>query len=136
MSLKIRVIEAEDYNHIEKWLEKWNQKIMPRNYYPETGLILYDDENNEPIYCGYVWVTNSKTYPIGCITRNPFYKMKNRNKQTLKTFIDALISYSNDLGAEYVMSWAENEFLKKDFRELGFAETSTKCSEFRGQIIK
>lgn len=135
MGLEIRVIEDQDYYFIEKWLKKWNQQIMSKGFYPETGLILYDDVTNEAVYCGYVWVTNSKAFPIGCVTRNPFYKSKLINKQTRKNFIHALLSYASDLGCDYVMSWAENEFLKQDFRDLGLAETSNKCSEFKGIII-
>ena len=136
MSLEIRIIEDADYDEIAKWLTKWRQQIMPRNFFPETGLILYDTETNEAVYCGYVWVTNSKAYPIGCMTRNPFYKSDSLNKQTLKNFIHALISYANDLGAEYIMTWASNENLKKNFREIGMVETSSICSEFKGIIKK
>lgn len=135
MSLELRLIDDYDYVEIAKWLKQWKQEIMPQEFYPETGLMLYDTKTNEGVYCGYVWVTNSKAYPIGCTTRNPFYKSKKLDKQTLQNFILALTSYAKDLGAKHIMTWAESEILKENFRQIGMAETSNKCSEFKA-ILK
>ena len=101
--------------------------------YPDTGLVLYNEEDDRPIYAGFVWKSNSKMAQIGFITRNPFYKIK-LPKDTRKEFLKALIDYCKELGFEYLITWAENPLLVKDFKEIGLVESSNQCTELIAKI--
>lgn len=126
--LQTRFIEPKDIKTTNQWLVGWNMQALDESIFPTTGLVLYDE--NEDIYTGYVWMSNSKLAHIGFITRNPFYRNKKTiNEQTRISFIDALISYARELGYTHAITWAENKFLVNDFKKLGFTETSQQCSE-------
>ena len=132
MKLQLRFVEPKDLPNINDWLIGWKLNPLPLGMYPTTGLIVYNEEDGGEIYSGFVFMSNSKMAQVGFITRNPFYKKK-INKQVRKEFIISLNSYAKELGYEYVISWAENKFLIKDFKELGFMESSNRVSEL---IIK
>lgn len=128
MDLRLRYLEDGDAEKANYWLKGWKLNALPLALYPDTGLVLYNGEDNEDFYMGFLWQSNSKMAQLGFITRNPYYKVR-LNKQTRKMLIDALISYARELGYEYVITWAEHEGIVNDFKELGFSESSNRVSE-------
>lgn len=122
----IRKVVEEDFSMIEQWQLDWNQYPRQRNMYPTTGYIVESD--GVPLYCGFIWKSDSAMAMIGFITRNP--KAKVKDKQTLKRFIHDLYLRCYEMGFTMVATWAQSPFLKKEFRELGMTETSETCSEF------
>ena len=133
LNLQYRLLEEGDIDNVNSWLQGWKLHALPKGMYPDTGLILYNTENEEPIYAGFVWKSNSKMAQIGFITRNPFYKTK-LPKDTRKEFLKALIDYCKEMGFEYLITWAENPLLVKDFKEIGLVESSDNCSELIAKI--
>lgn len=133
LKLQYRKLEDGDIDMVNSWLLGWKLNPLPKGMYPETGLILYNDEDDESIYAGFVWKSNSKMAQIGFITRNPEYKVK-LPKDTRKEFLKALIDYCKEMGFEYLITWAENPLLVKDFKEIGLVETSNRCSELIAKI--
>ena len=133
LKLQYRKLEDGDIDMVNSWLVCWKLNPLPKGMYPETGLILYNDEDDESIYAGFVWKSNSKMAQIGFITRNPKYKVK-LPKDTRKEFLKALIDYCKEMGFEYLITWAENPLLVKDFKEIGLVETSNRCSELIAKI--
>ena len=133
LKLQYRKLEDGDIDMVNSWLVGWKLNPLPKGMYPETGLILYNDEDDESIYAGFVWKSNSKMAQIGFITRNPEYKVK-LPKDTRKEFLKALIDYCKEMGFEYLITWAENPLLVKDFKEIGLVETSNRCSELIAKI--
>lgn len=116
-----------DAEMANQWLEGWKYNPLPVEMYPDKGLVLLNSEN-DPVYVGFVWTSNSGLAQLGFITRNPFNKTK-LPKNTRKEFLQSLKEYAQSLGYPYVITWTENKFLVDDFKELGFRETSNKCSE-------
>lgn len=110
-----------------EWLIGWNFNPLPIELYPSTGLAMLTNDG-EPIYVGFVWTSNSGMAQIGFVTRNPFNKIK-LAKDTRKDFLNQLKEYAHSLGYPYVITWTENKNLVGDFKDLGFRETSDKCSE-------
>lgn len=110
-----------------QWLEGWKYNPLPVEMYPDKGLVLLDSKENA-VYVGFVWTSNSGLAQLGFITRNPFNKTK-LPKNIRKEFLQSLKDYAISLGYPYVITWTENKFLVDDFKELGFRETSNKCSE-------
>ncbi|MGK6342839.1 hypothetical protein ACMGDK_11405 [Chryseobacterium sp. DT-3] len=135
--MKVRKFQESDFVTIEKWLKWWSPgKEFNRQTYPDTGLIMYDEESGTEIYSGFIWTSNSKMAMIGFISRNPFYKNKAIDfQQTLREFIGALFLSVKELGYDYVITWAEHSNLKKEFREIGMLEAGTNVSEFITKII-
>lgn len=133
MEFTTRKLKEGDIEETGRWLEGWNLTPIERGMYPDTGLVLFNREDKQPIYTGYVWVSNSKMAQIGFITRNPYYKVK-LPAGVRKFFLEQLISYCKELGAQYIITWAENKMLVNDFKEIGLRETSDKCSELIGKI--
>lgn len=133
LELRYRQLEEGDVDNVNSWLQGWKLNPLPKGMYPNTGLVLYNEEDNHPIYAGFVWKSNSKMAQIGFITRNPKYKVK-LPKDTRKEFLKALIGYCKEMGFEYLITWAENPLLVKDFKEIGLIETSNRCSELIAKI--
>ena len=133
LNLEYRLLEEGDIDNVNSWLEGWNKPKIFNGMYPDTGLVLYNTENEEPIYAGFVWKSNSKMAQIGFITRNPFNKVK-LPKDTRKEFLKALIDYCKEMGFEYLITWAANPLLVKDFKEIGLVESNNHCSELIAKI--
>lgn len=133
LKLQCRLLEEGDVDKVNAWLQGWKLNPLPKGMYPDTGLILYNEEDDQPIYAGFVWKSNSKMAQIGFITRNPFNKAK-LPRDTRKEFLLSLIDYCKELGFEYLITWAENPLLVKDFKEIGLVESSNHCSELIAQI--
>lgn len=136
--LDIRYLHQEDIPMANHWLTGWKHKgknlnPLPPEIYPTTGMVLFNKADRTPIYIGFVWTSNSRMAQIGFITRNPFYKKK-LPKGVRQEFIKALIDYCKDLGYNYVITWAENQFLVQDFKDIGLTETTNQCSELWGKI--
>ena len=133
LNLQYRYLEEGDIDEVNSWLLGWKLHALPKGMYPDTGLVLYNIDDDEPIYAGFVWKSNSKMAQIGFITRNPFYKAK-LPIDTRKEFLKALIDYCKELGFEYLITWAENPLLVKDFKEIGLVESSNHCTELIAKI--
>lgn len=133
LNIQCRYLEEGDIDNVNSWLQGWKLNPLPKEMYPDTGLILYNTENEEPIYAGFVWKSNSKMAQIGFITRNPFNKVK-LPKDTRKEFLKALIDYCKEMGFEYLITWAANPLLVKDFKEIGLVESNNHCSELIAKI--
>lgn len=129
MSFQTRVLRESnaDAEMANEWLVGWKYNPLPIELYPSTGLVMLSDDDN-PIYVGFVWTSNSGMAQIGFVTRNPFYKTK-LPKDTRKDFLCQLKDYAHSLGYPYVITWTENKGLVGDFVDLGFRETSNKVSE-------
>lgn len=133
LKLQYRKLEDGDIDEVNSWLLGWKLPALPKGMYPDTGLVLYNTDDDESVYAGFVWKSNSKMAQIGFITRNPFYKAK-LPRDTRKEFLKALIDYCKELGFEYLITWAENPLLVKDFKEIGLVESSNHCTELIAKI--
>ena len=133
LKLQYRKLEEGDIDEVNSWLLGWKLHALPKGMYPDTGLVLYNTDDDESVYAGFVWKSNSKMAQIGFITRNPFYKAK-LPRDTRKEFLKALIDYCKELGFEYLITWAENPLLVKDFKEIGLVESSNHCTELIAKI--
>lgn len=129
MSFKTRELRESNADAVmaNEWLLGWNFNPLPIELYPSTGLAMLTLDG-EPIYVGFIWTSNSGMAQIGFITRNPFNKIK-LPTDTRKDFLNELKEYAHGLGYPYVITWTENKNLVGDFKDLGFRETSDKCSE-------
>ena len=134
LDLQCRHLREGEVDMINDWLEGWGKNRLDPKMYPKTGLVVYNENDGTAIYAGFVWIPESSNMAmIGFITRNPFYKV--RIPQGLrKEFLQKLIVYCKELGKDVVITWTDNKFLVNDFKELGLAETSNKCSELIAKI--
>lgn len=131
---KFRTILQEDIIKANDWLEYQGLHRIPEDMYPDTGIIMQDENTGEGIYIGFVWKTNSKLAQLGFISRNTQYKKTNKAEQTLDIFIHQLLLYGKELGYEYLITWSENKSLVNSFKSFGFQEASNKVSELIIQI--
>ena len=133
LELHTRYLEKGDIQLAGDWLEGWKLTRIAKGMYPDRGLVLYNKEDGEPIYMGFIWTSNSQMFMIGFVTRNPFYKVK-LPKGVRKEFLWELIKYGEQLGYSYVSTWAEDKGLVNDFKELGLTETSNNVSELFARL--
>lgn len=131
---KFRTILAEDITKANDWLHFQGLHRIPEPMYPDTGIIMQDENTGEGIYMGFVWKTNSKLCQVGFIARNKSYIKTNPLEQTLKIFVHQLLLYANDLGYDYIATWSEDSNLVNCFKEIGFQEASNRTSELIIQI--
>lgn len=130
-----RILEDSDKDLANEWLKGWKLNELEREMYPDNGLVLYNSEDNTPIYIGFIWIPETSNMAmIGFITRNPFYKVK-LPKGLRKEFVSELRWECKRLGKSVVISWTDNSHLVQDFKELEFAETSNRCSELIQKIL-
>lgn len=125
MQLYRRALEKGDAELANHWLEGWGLQPLPLTMYPDTGVVLCNEE--QPVFIGFIWVSNSKMMQIGFITRNPFVRKLPKN--TRKNFLQELIVECRKMGAEHIITWTDNPILVQDFRDRGFTQTSDKCRE-------
>ena len=131
MSYYLRDTIEQDKYTANEWLVKWEKLPRDLEIYPEDGLVLSDD-NNE-LFIGFIWITkNSKSGMIGFINRNPNVKIK--DKTLRRKFSEELIKKVKSYGCDFVMTWTDSQFLKKDFREIGLTEMGDTVSEFVAKI--
>lgn len=132
---KYRILKDTDKDLVNTWLKGWGLNELEREMYPDTGLVLYNEEDNTPIYIGFIWIPETSNMAmIGFITRNPFYKAK-LPKGLRKQFVSELRWECKRLGKSVVISWTDNPFLVQDFKELNFAESSDRCRELIQKIL-
>lgn len=119
---------------ITEWLKWWHpDKHVYASMYPETGLVGQCTETGEPVYAGFVWLTNSSVAQMGFIVRNPGFRNRQVAQQTRKMLVADLCLYAKALGAEFVLTWTENAQLLREMKAIGFTATSERCAEL---IIK
>ena len=134
LKLQCRYLEEGDIDNVNAWLEGWKKLSLDKGMYPKKGLILYNTEDNQPIYAGFLWTSDEcKLAQIGFITRNPYYKIK-LPKGLRKDFIAEIGRYAAELGYTHIMTRAENPLLVNDFKALGYAVTSDRCTELIAKI--
>lgn len=121
-----RTLQQGDAEMANEWLFGWNRQALPLNMYPDSGLVCLN-EDKKPVYVGFIWKSNSGLAQLGFITRNPYVRKLPKN--TRKDFLQKLKEQAHLMGFEFVITWTENKLLVEDFKELGFRETSNKCSE-------
>lgn len=131
---KFRTTLPEDITMVNDWLEAHKLNRIDEEMYPETGIVMQDEDTGESIIAGFVWKTNSKLYQVGFITRNPHYKKSNPHEQTLEIFVRQLLLYAKDEGCKYVATWTENKNLVQCFKDIGFSEASNRTSELIAKI--
>lgn len=131
---KFRTILPEDITEVNNWLHHQGLHRIPEPMYPDTGIIMQDENTGEGIYMGFVWKTNSKLCQVGFIARNKLYKKTNPSEQTLKIFVHQLLLYANSLGFDFIATWSEDSNLVNCFKEIGFTEVSNRTSELIIQI--
>ena len=127
MNFTTRPLQEGDAELANQWLDQWKgRQALPITMYPETGLVLLDENDNE-VFMAFVWVSNSKLMQIGFVTRNP--NIKKLPKETRYNFLHDVRRYCYELGAKHLITWTNNPLLIEDFKKLGFYETSNTVSE-------
>ena len=120
--LNFRSLREEDYEIIcEWWRWWWKDKTIEKDILPDDGkggFIL--EKNNEPIACGFLYLTNSKTSFLGWVVSNPKYKQKDR-KEIIKLLIHNMEEFSRELGYKYIITVCSNKHLIDMHKDLNWA---------------
>lgn len=122
-----RPLESGDAHLANQWLEGWGLNPLPLGMYPDTGLVLTDEDAQE-VFIAFIWKSNSDMMQIGFVTRNPNYKKIPKDTRFL--FMKEVVKTCYDMGAKHLATWTNNPFLKADFKKIGFTETANDVSEF------
>ena len=121
-ALACRPLKEEDYETICKWWKWWSKgKSLDKDLLPDDGkggLII--EKNGQPVVCGFLYLTNSKTSFLGWIASNPEYKQKDR-KKIIKLLIYNMEQFSKQLGYKYILTVCSNKHLINMHKDLHWA---------------
>jgi len=128
MIFTIRPLTENDYDNIlVGWWEDWKWSAPVKDFLPNTGFIVYDE--NTPICAGYIYTTNSKVCWVDWIISNFNYKNKENRKKALILLIETLTNTSRYLDSKYCYALIKNKSLINIYKELGYIEGDSYTSE-------
>jgi hypothetical protein len=126
---KIRYLKLEDYDLLCKWWKAWNWDIPPRDFLPENGTGGFMlEKDGIPVIAGFIYFTNSAVAWSEFIISDKEYRNKDR-KEAKHILIHELCELARKKGSKYIYTVVKNQFLKKDYQDVGFIEGTVKVDE-------
>ncbi len=102
--------DKEEYWHIiKKWREDWGHPPLSIKSLPEIGVMVFF--NNKPVYCGWLYRTDSNIAVIGWLLSSKSKEFKKIKKGLLEFLIDTLEKTAASLDFETVLLPARNPSL-------------------------
>ena len=109
--LVFRPLNERDYKTACDWWDFWFKKSLPKDFLPDNGKSGFMiEKDNQPIACGFLYVTNSKVAFLGWVVSNPKYKQKDRRK-IIKKLISNIEETCINMGYSYMFTVCSNKHL-------------------------
>ena len=127
--LTIRDLTEEDYDTICEWWKWWWKTTIIKDFLPGDGKGGYMvEKNQQPIACGFLYKTNSKTAFLGCVVSNPKYKQKDR-RYIIEHLIKNIEKISKKMGYNYMFTVCRNTHLIEIHEKLGWLNSGKSSYE-------
>lgn len=127
MDFSLRFIVEDDYNNVLlKWWKDWGWKAPPKDFLPETGIIV--SKGDVDICAGFMYLTNSKVALTEFVVSNKKYKEKDRG-EALDFLIDCLLALAEKEGCKYAHVILKNNSLVNRYKKAGYIESDTNVTE-------
>ena len=109
--LLFRPLNEEDYEIACGWWDFWFKRSLPKGFLPDDGKSGFMiEKDNQPIACGFLYVTNSKVAFLGWVVSNPEYRQKDR-KKIIKKLISNIEEVCVNMGYFYMFTVCSNKHL-------------------------
>ena len=130
MEFTVRLLEKGDYeNTLLGWWKDWNWDAPSKDFLPEDGLGgMMVSKGESSICAGFLYFTNSKAAWCEFIGSNREYKDKDRGN-AIKVLLESLSEMGRWQGAKYVYTSLKNDSLISKYKDCGYVQGSTGCTE-------
>lgn len=127
MEFNVRAVEESDYDNVLlKWWKDWGWEAPPKDFLPQTGLIV--SKNGVDICAGFLYLTNSKVALTEFVVSNRDYKEDDRG-EALNFLLECIVEYADMEGYKYAHVILKNKSLLKKYKDLGYIESDTNVIE-------
>ena len=127
MKFNIRAVVEGDYESIlVKWWKDWGWTPPPKDFLPETGLIVNKD--GVDICAGFIYLTNSKVALTEFVVSNKEYKESDRS-DALQFLLDCILVLAEDSGCKYAHVILKNKSLLKKYKASGYIVSDDNVTE-------
>jgi|TARA_R110002124_G_C8713194_1_gene495078 hypothetical protein len=127
----IRKLNESDYEEILiKWWKDWRWEPPAIDFLPDNGkggFIVYDGDT--PVCAGFNYLTNSKVGWCDFVISNFKYKDREKRKEAITLLISTIDKVLELSECKYVFTSVKNKQLINTYKELGYTEGSSNCSE-------
>lgn len=127
MEFNVRQVEDADYENILlKWWKDWGWEAPPKDFLPETGVIV--SKGDQDICAGFIYFTNSKVALTEFVVSNKDYKEDDRG-DAIDLLIDCIVELAEENGYKYAHVILKNKSLLGRYKEAGYLESDTNVIE-------
>jgi hypothetical protein len=127
MKFNLRTVSGEDYDNVLlKWWKNWGWEAPPKDFLPETGLIV--SKGNIDICAGFLYLTNSKVGLTEFVVSNKEYRDSDRGK-ALDFLLDCILELADKNGCKYAHVILKNKSLLRRYKRAGYIESDKNVLE-------
>lgn len=127
MKFNLRAVSGEDYDNVLlKWWKNWGWEAPPKDFLPETGLIV--SKGNIDICAGFLYLTNSKVGLTEFVVSNKEYRDSDRG-EALDFLLDCILELADKNGCKYAHVILKNKSLLRRYKRAGYIESDKNVLE-------
>ena len=127
MKFNLRTVSEEDYDNVLlKWWKNWGWEAPPKDFLPETGLIV--SKGNIDICAGFLYLTNSKVGLTEFVVSNKEYRDSYRG-EALDFLLDCILELADKNGCKYAHVILKNKSLLRRYKRAGYIESDKNVLE-------
>lgn len=127
MKFNLRAVSEEDYDNVLlKWWKIWGWEAPPKDFLPETGLIV--SKGNIDICAGFLYLTNSKVGLTEFVVSNKEYRDSDRG-EALDFLLDCILELADKNGCKYAHVILKNKSLLRRYKRAGYIESDKNVLE-------
>jgi hypothetical protein len=127
MKFNLRTVSGEDYDNVLlKWWKNWGWEAPPKDFLPETGLIV--SKGNIDICAGFLYLTNSKVGLTEFVVSNKEYRDSDRG-EALDFLLDCILELADENGCKYAHVILKNKSLLRRYKRAGYIESDKNVLE-------
>jgi hypothetical protein len=127
MKFNLRTVSGEDYDNVLlKWWKNWGWEAPPKDFLPETGLIV--SKGNIDICAGFLYLTNSKVGLTEFVVSNKEYRDSDRG-EALDFLLDCILELADKNGCKYAHVILKNKSLLRRYKRAGYIESDKNVLE-------
>lgn len=125
--MKARLLTRDDYNELKSWWASWDWPAIPKEFLPENGVLVYNDDYN--ICAAWLYKTD---VPI-CWAEH-FISNKEATKQDrqdgLIMLLDELNILAKDMGFKVVMTSMKGRIMESKLKQNGYVSSDKNMSHY------
>ena len=127
MDFNVRSVVDGDYENIlVKWWKDWGWTPPPKDFLPETGIII--SKGDVDICAGFIYLTNSKVALTEFVVSNRDYREEDRS-DAVQLLLDCIVAIAEDNGCKYAHVILKNKSLIGKYKKSGYIVSDDNVTE-------